>query len=90
MQAAHIQPHSHRGPLLPTNGILLSSDIHNAFEKGFFSLDEDNKIMIHKDLDSSSALYSFKDCKIEPLPTYTLFSPHTDYVNYHRNNIYKS
>ena len=90
LQAAHIQPHSHRGPLLPTNGILLSSDIHNAFEKGFFSLDKDNKIMIHKDLDSSSALYSFKGYKIEPLPTYTLFSPHTDYVNYHRNNIYKS
>lgn len=90
LQAAHIQPHSHHGPLLPTNGILLSSDIHNAFEKGFFSLDKNNKIIISKNLDSTSELYKFKDTKIETLSSFNIFSPHIDYVNYHRNNIYRS
>lgn len=38
LEAAHIQPDSHSGPNIVTNGIALSRDLHWAFDKGFFTI----------------------------------------------------
>ena len=41
VQAAHLWPDSWLGPLRPSNGILLSLDLHWAFDIGQFTIDND-------------------------------------------------
>lgn len=47
LEAAHIKPKSHGGLFLPNNGMALCRDLHWAFDKGFFTLDDDLKVVVH-------------------------------------------
>ena len=40
LEAAHIWPRSHKGLYLPSNGIALCRDMHWAFDKGMFTIDD--------------------------------------------------
>jgi len=90
LEAAHIHPHSHKGPLLPTNGILLSKDLHAAFEHGFFTLSDDNKVMVSKKIESDSSLWKFNNKKIHPISTYEVFAPFRSYTQWHRDNKFET
>ena len=89
LEAAHIRPHTHGGPLLPTNGILLSADLHKCFDKGAFTLTDDLKVEVHPEISKSSALWNFDATEIKPSPTFEIFKPFGAYVDYHRENIFK-
>jgi len=86
LEAAHIVPKSHGGFWVPSNGIALTRDLHWAFDKGFFTLDDDYKIKIHPKI-SSDYLYSLNGKQIR-LPEDTFFIPHIDNLHYHQENIY--
>ncbi len=88
LDAAHIQPHSHGGPLLPTNGILLSKDLHHVFESGAFTLDEGNQVLINPAVPADSSLRLFAGKLIAPEPEFEIFKPYTGYINYHTDNLY--
>lgn len=90
IEAAHIRPHMHGGPLLPTNGILLSADLHQCFEKGAFTLTEDSKIEVHPKVPKSSKLWKFDNKEIAPsFSKFEVFKPYSPYIDYHRENIFK-
>lgn len=89
MDAAHIQPHTHQGPLLPTNGFLLSKDLHDAFERGFFTLDASNKVIVSNQVNESSSLWKYHNNIVSPIGDYEIFKPYESYTSYHRGNIYK-
>jgi len=89
LQAAHIRPDNAMGPLLPTNGILMSSDIHYAFEDGFFTLTEDNEIQVSKKIPSSSYLWKYEKQVIQPLPNYDIYKPFHSYTQFHREEIFE-
>lgn len=88
LDATHIQPHTHKGPLLPTNGLLLSKDLHHAFEKGAFCLDDNNKVVIHPKVPTNSGLKNFAGKIVCPIPEYEIFKPFSGYVRYHKSNFY--
>lgn len=88
LDAAHIQPHSHGGPLLPTNGILLSKDLHHAFESGAFTLDANNKVLINPNVPRNSSLRLFSGKVVTPEPDFEIFKPYSGYINYHTENLY--
>ena len=50
LEAAHIMPKSHNGTYMPNNGLALSRDIHWAFDKGFFTINDDYTIKVHEEL----------------------------------------
>jgi len=87
LDAAHIQPHSHGGPLLPTNGILLSADLHRAFEFGAITLTTDCKIEVHRKVSESSSIMRFRDVDVTPRK-YQVFKPFKSYIEFHRENIF--
>jgi hypothetical protein len=89
LEAAHIHPHSHKGPLLPTNGILLSKDLHAAFEDGFFTLDGDNKVLVSNKVESGSNLWEFDKQLITPIAEYKIYEPFSSYTEWHRNQIFE-
>lgn len=86
LEAAHIKPKSHGGLFLPNNGMALCRDLHWAFDKGFFTLDDDLKVVVHPKIESEY-LNSFNGKQIR-IPSNQLFVPDLDNVRYHRENVY--
>lgn len=86
LEAAHIKPKSHGGLFLPNNGLALCRDLHWAFDKGFFTLDEDLKVIVHPKI-TSEYLNLFNGKKIR-IPSNQFFVPDLDNVRYHRENVY--
>lgn len=86
LEAAHIHPKSHGGKFLPSNGIAMCRDLHWAFDKGFFTIDDDFKVIVHDDIDSDF-LRTFNGKQI-CLPTDQFFVPNKDCLKYHRENIF--
>lgn len=86
LEAAHIKPQSHGGLFLPNNGIALSRDLHWAFDKGFFYINDDYKVIVHDEI-NSDYLKSFHNKKIR-VPDDEFFKPNLDNLHYHRDNIY--
>lgn len=86
LEAAHIKPKSHGGLFLPNNGIALCRDLHWAFDKGFFTFDDDLKVVVHPKI-TSEYLNSFHGTKIR-VPSNPFFAPDLENVKYHRENVY--
>lgn len=86
LEAAHIKPRSHGGFFLPDNGIAMCRDIHWAFDKGFFTISDNYKIVVHKEIESDF-LRSFHDKQIL-LPTNQFFIPNKENLRYHRENVF--
>ena len=86
LEAAHIKPKSHGGLFLPNNGIPLCRDFHWAFDKGFFTLDDDLKVVVHPKIKSKYLNY-FNGKRIR-VPSNQFFVPDLNNVRYHRENVY--
>lgn len=88
LDAAHIQPHTRGGPLLPTNGILLSKDLHHAFEGGAFTLDGERKVIVNPKVPRESNLHQFTGIQVKPETDFEIFQPFAGYIDYHRTHFY--
>ncbi len=86
LEAAHIKPKSHSGSFLPCNGIALSRDMHWAFDRGMFSIDENFCVIVHESL-KDTLLGKYNGKKIY-LPVENFFKPDASYLKYHKENIF--
>jgi hypothetical protein len=86
LEAAHIQPKAHSGTFLPCNGIALSRDMHWAFDKGFITISNDFKVVVHDEV-KDSMLKEFIDKKII-VPADQFFQPEKKFLEHHRANIF--
>lgn len=86
LEAAHIMPKSHGGTFLPDNGLALSRDMHWAFDKGFYTLDDELCVRVHPQI-SSDFLMQYDKKKIN-VPKNNFFVPNLENIRYHRENVY--
>ena len=86
LEAAHIKPRSHGGLFLPNNGIALCRDLHWAFDKGFFTLNDKFEVQVHPDI-TSDYLRSY-DGKTIRMPSNPFFVPDLENLHYHQNSVY--
>lgn len=86
LEAAHIQPKAHTGTFLPCNGIALCRDMHWAFDKGFFTIDDDFKVVVHEKV-QSTILSEYHNKKIF-VPTEQYFQPEKKFLSHHRKNVF--
>lgn len=87
LEAAHIKPKSHSGSFLPCNGIALSRDMHWAFDKGMFTINEEYIIVVHDDLKDNTLLSKYNNKKIN-LPIEDFFKPEKTFLKYHSERIF--
>lgn len=91
VEAAHIRPvgNEHNGPDSTRNGLALSRSIHWMFDRGLLSLTDDHKILMVKKLvpDLIKRLLNL-DGKIFLLVDPRLH-PHPQFLQYHREYIFK-
>ena len=87
--ASHIKPWSESDEnerLDVDNGFLLCPNHDKAFDKGYITFNENGEIMISKELDEKDRIFLNirHDMHIE------LTAGNKEYLNYHRENLYKS
>ena len=89
VQAAHIRPVADRGPDSVRNGLALCSTVHWMFGRGLLSLDDDYTILTAqgKVPDMVQRMVN-SDHKLR-IPTQTEFRPHPQFIQYHRQFIFK-
>jgi putative restriction endonuclease len=91
VEAAHIRPvgNAHNGPDSLRNGIALSRSIHWMFDRGLLSLTDTYEILTVKKLvpDPVKRLLN-PDGKIL-LPIDPKLRPHPQFLQYHREHIFK-
>ena len=88
--AAHIQPASSNGPLLPTNGFLLSADLHRCFDSGLMSLTDWGEVVVSGNVPGNSELHSYEGKIITPTAGWEAYKPYKEYCKHHRKHIFES
>ena len=88
LEAAHIMPRAHNGVFLPCNGIAMSKDMHFAFDKGFFTIDEHYRVLVHPSVESVGSYLNEYNGTEMYLPREPFFQPRQEFLEYHRTNIY--
>jgi predicted restriction endonuclease len=88
--AAHVKAAEHNGPLLPTNGLLLSADLHKCFDGGLMSLTDDGIVIVSGNVPSNSELHSYAGKVITPTAGWGAFKPYKEYCQHHRAHVYES
>ena len=87
LEAAHIKPQAHQGTFLPCNGIALSRDMHFAFDKGFFSISDDYKVIVSEKLKGNWFYEEFNGKKIF-VPKEPFYRPLSVFLKHHRENVF--
>lgn len=87
LEAAHIKPQAHQGTFLPCNGIALSRDMHFAFDKGFFCISDDYKVIVSEKLKGN---WFYEEYNGKPIfvPKEPFFRPLDKFLKHHRENVF--
>ncbi|HMZ60078.1 MAG TPA: HNH endonuclease [Leptospiraceae bacterium] len=86
LEAAHIKPKAHTGSFLPCNGIALSRDMHWAFDKGFITVSDDYRVVVHDEV--KNTMLKEYDGKPLVVPADPFFKPDKNYLKHHRENVF--
>ena len=92
LQAAHILPVAAGGQHRVDNGILLRSDVHTLFDRGYIGIDEDLRLKVSPRLRSEfgngDEFYSKEGQKIA-LPVVTSNRPSEEFLSWHRESVFR-
>ncbi|MEX2573081.1 MAG: HNH endonuclease, partial [Balneolaceae bacterium] len=93
LEAAHIRPFSEEGPNLTRNGLLLRSDMHILFDKGYLTVGDDLRLevsrRIREEFENGREYYHWHGKELSSLPQNIAERPDSMYMEYHREHIYK-
>lgn len=89
LEAAHIKPQAHQGTFLPCNGIAMSRDMHFAFDKGFFTINNDYTVIVSEKL-KDSWFYNEYNGKKMYVPSEPFYRPQPVFLQHHRDNVFET
>lgn len=90
VQAAHIRPVENSGPDSVRNGIALSGTVHWMFDRGLLSIDDDYSLLIARDRVPDTVMRMVNSDRRLRLPLHRPeLRPHPQFLQYHRQNIFK-
>ena len=87
LEAAHIKPQAHQGTFLPCNGIALCRDMHYAFDKGFFCISDDYRVIVSEKLKGNWFYEEYNGKKIF-VPQEPFYRPLNKFLKHHRENVF--
>lgn len=93
LQAAHIKPFNEQGPNSVSNGLLLRSDLHILFDRGYITVTPEYKIEVSKkikeEFNNGKNYYAFHGKELYKLPDIITDRPRLDFIRWHNENIYR-
>lgn len=91
LDAAHIRPFSSGGEHSVANGLVLRSDLHRLFDRGYVTVDEDDRLVVGRrlkdDFDNGRTYYALHGRSIT-LPQDVAFRPDRDALAWHRSRAF--
>jgi predicted restriction endonuclease len=91
LEAAHIRPYSEGGEHKVANGLLLRSDIHRLFDKGYVTVTPDYVFLVSqrlkKDFDNGSTYFPFNRRSIS-VPRNAEDRPDPELLQWHSSERY--
>ena len=92
LDAAHIKSFSNNGPNSADNGLLLRTDIHKLFDKGYITVNDEYKVEVSKrlneDYGNGKIYYDFHGKKLLNIPENKNDIPAKEFLYWHNNNVY--
>jgi putative restriction endonuclease len=93
LEAAHIKPFAESGPHFIRNGILLRSDIHKLFDKGYVTITGDKKVevsnRIREEFENGREYYRYHGNDLVILPNRIGDQPDMAFLEWHNENIFR-
>jgi putative restriction endonuclease len=92
LEAAHIKPYAESGPHEVNNGVLLRSDMHKLFDKGYLTITPQLHIEVSRrikdEFDNGEYYFTFHGKEIHPPPAH-LNHPSKEYLSWHNEKIFR-
>lgn len=92
LQAAHIRPYAREGPHDPRNGLLLRSDLHTLFDRGYVTVTPELRFevgrRIREEFENGRDYYRLHGQAVRP-PGRADLAPAARYLEWHASNVYR-
>jgi putative restriction endonuclease len=92
LEAAHIKPYSQSGPHAVSNGLLLRSDLHTLFDRGYVTVTPDHRFRVSRKIKEEFANgrdYYALDRREVRLPTSAVHRPSLEYLEWHADTLFR-
>jgi putative restriction endonuclease len=94
LEAAHIQPYSRSGPHRVSNGLLLRSDLHTLFDRGYITIDEDLRVLvsprIREEFENGREYYRHDGQLLSNTPQAAIDRPSKAFLHWHNEKVFIS
>ena len=92
LQAAHIKPYAESGPNRVSNGLLLRSDLHILFDRGYVTINRDYRLevspRIREEFENGRQYYAMAGTALAVLPDRAADRPGEDFIDWHNEKVY--
>jgi putative restriction endonuclease len=93
LEAAHIQPFAAEGPHRVSNGLLLRSDLHTLFDRGYVTVTPDLRIHVSKrireEFENGRDYYAHQGKSLRVLPGSSNEHPASEFLRWHNEQVYE-
>jgi putative restriction endonuclease len=93
LQAAHIKPYAQSGPHSTSNGLLLRSDLHILFDRGYLTVNPDLQVEVSRSIkeqfSNGREYYALHGKPLSVLPASSADRPSATFLEWHNNQVYK-
>lgn len=90
LEAAHIQPYADRGPHLVSNGLLLRSDLHTLFDRGYVTVTPELRVevseRIRREFENGREYYQYRGQRLQALPDVVNERPAPEFLRWHNEH----
>lgn len=87
LEAAHIRPYADDGPHEVRNGLLLRSDLHRLFDKGYLTVTPEHRVLISRrlrtDYENGRTYYPYDGKQLLVLPRGSVEQPSSEFLQWH-------
>jgi putative restriction endonuclease len=92
LEASHIKPFIKEGPNLVRNGLLLRSDLHTLYDRGYLTVTPDHRIevsrRIRQEFQNGRDYYRLHGTELVNLPDEDRDRPSREYLEWHNANVF--
>jgi putative restriction endonuclease len=92
LQAAHIKPYGQDGPHHPRNGLLLRSDLHTLFDRGYVTVTPERRFEVSRrirdEFENGRDYYALHGKDVRA-PARAEYEPSPEYLDWHASNVFR-
>jgi putative restriction endonuclease len=92
LQASHIKPFAKDGPNLVNNGLLLRSDLHILFDRGYMTVNPELRVevspRIREEFSNGREYYALHGKPLVATPSNILDRPSDEFLDWHNQNVF--